>query len=290
MKTTGNVMLLESYKILFRKGNILALVAPLVVYLMIFYAYPMLQMISRSFQDPNLTLIHYFDFFRMPACYYAMFNTFKIALFTTIFCFILGYPIAYLLTTVSQRSAQILTVLIIVPFWISILVRIYAWMVLLGRNGIVNQLLMKLSVIETPIAMMHNRFGVYVGMINILLPYMIFPLFSVMKGIDKTLVNAALIMGAPPWKAFLKVFFPLSLPGVAAGGLLVFIIALGFFITPALLGGAKDTTIALLIQIQVDELLNWGLAAAMATMLLICTSIVLVIYNRYLGIDKMVGS
>jgi len=201
-----------------------------------------------------------------------------------------GYPIAYLLTTVSQRSAQILTVLIIVPFWISILVRSYAWMVLLGRNGIVNQLLMKLSVIETPIAMMHNRFGVYVGMINILLPYMIFPLFSVMKGIDKTLVNAALIMGAPPWKAFLKVFFPLSLPGVAAGGLLVFIIALGFFITPALLGGAKDTTIALLIQIQVDELLNWGLAAAMATMLLICTSIVLVIYNRYLGIDKMVGS
>ena len=290
MKATSNMRFLESYKILFRSGNIFALIAPLVVYLFIFYAYPMLQMISRSFHDPDLTWIHYLDFFRMSACYYAMFNTFKIALFTTIFCFLLGYPIAYLLTTVSQRTCQILTVLIIVPFWISILVRSYAWMVLLGRNGIVNQLLLKLSVIDTPIAMMHNSFGVYVGMINILLPYMIFPLFSVMKGIDRKLVNAALIMGAPPWKAFLKVFFPLSLPGVAAGGLLVFIIALGFFITPALLGGAKDTTIALLIQIQVDELLNWGLAAAMATMLLICTSIVLVIYNRYLGIDKMVGS
>ena len=148
---------------------------------------------------------------------------------------------------------------------------------------------MKTGLIESPIALMHNRLGVYVGMLNVLLPFMIFPLFSVMKGIDKNLVKSAQILGAPPWKGFLKVFFPLSLPGVAGGGLLVFIIALGFFITPALLGGPKDTMIALLIQVQVEEMLNWGFAAALGTILLINALIVFVIYNRFLGIDKLMA-
>jgi ABC-type spermidine/putrescine transport system permease subunit I len=162
-------------------------------------------------------------------------------------------------------------------------------MILLGKNGIINQLLIKLGIIQSALPLLHNRFGLYVGMINILLPFMVLPLFSVMQGIEKNLVKSAQILGAPPWKAFLKVFFPLSLPGVAGGGLLVFIIALGFFITPALLGGPKDTMIAQLIQIQMVDLVNWNFASALATILLFIALIVFAIYNRFLGIDKLVG-
>jgi ABC-type spermidine/putrescine transport system permease subunit I len=126
-------------------------------------------------------------------------------------------------------------------------------------------------------------------MINILLPFMILPLYSVMKGIDKNLLKAAHIMGAPPWRAFLKVFVPLSLPGVAGGCVLVFIIALGFFITPAMLGGPKDTMISLLIQGQIEDFVNWGFASALATILLVITLILLSIYNRFLGMEKLVG-
>ena len=226
----------DNYRVLFQRGNLFYLIIPLLVYLAVFYAYPMFQMISRSLFDPDLTLEHYQEFFSVSAFTVVMLNTFSIAFFTTILCLLLGYPIGYLLTIVSQKTAQVLMMFIIIPFWISILVRSYAWMVLLGRNGILNQ-----------------------------------------------------IFGAPPWKAFLKVFFPLSLPGVAGGGLLVFIIALGFFITPALLGGPKDTMISLLIQTQIEDLLNWGLASALATILLINALIVFVIYNRFLGIDRLVS-
>lgn len=279
----------ENYRVLLQRGNLFYLLIPLLVYLTIFYAYPMLQMIGRSLFDPNFTLEHYQEFFNVSAFTAVMLNTFSIAFFTTILCLLLGYPIGYLLTIVSQKTAQVLMLFIIIPFWISILVRSYAWMVLLGRNGILNQILMKIDLIESPLPLMHNRLGVYVGMINVLLPFMILPLYSVMRGIDKNLVKSAQILGAPPWKAFLKVFFPLSLPGVAGGGLLVFIIALGFFITPALLGGPKDTMISLLIQTQVEDLLNWGLASALATILLINALIVFVIYNRFLGIDRLVS-
>ena len=277
------------YGVFFKRGNLLGLIIPLLAYLLFFYAYPALQMIGRSFFAPDFTLKFYNDFLNIAAFKIVMLNTFSIAFFATLLCLALGYPIAYLLTMVSQKVSQILILLIVIPFWISILVRSYAWMVLLGRNGIVNQLLIKLGIIQSAIPLMHNRFGVYVGMINILLPFIVLPLFSVMKGIDKNLVKSAQILGAPPWKAFLKVFFPLSLPGVAGGGLLVFIMALGFFITPALLGGARDTMIAQLIQIQVVDLVNWSLGSALATILLLNALIVFFIYNRFLGIDRMVG-
>ena len=265
------------------------LILPLLVYLIIFFAYPILTMMGHSFFDPGFTLKHYAKFIKTSAYAAVMFNTFSIAFFSTIVCLVLGYMIAYLLTMVSARTAQILVVFILIPFWISILVRSYAWIVLLGRNGILNQLLLKWGLIVSPLELMHNRFGVYMGMINVLLPFMILPLYSVMKGIDKNLIKAANILGAPFWRAFVKVYFPLSLPGVAGGCLLVFIIALGFFITPALLGGPKDTMISLLIQSQVEDFVNWGFASAMATILLGITMILLLIYNRLLGIGQLFG-
>ena len=279
----------KQIKFFFGRENLFYLFLPILVYLVIFYAYPMAQMIGRSFFDPAFTLNHYLDFFRKPAFTTVMFNTFSIALSATLLALVLGYPIAYLLTMVSARTAQMLVLLIVIPFWISTLVRTYAWMVLLGRNGIINQLLARIGLISSPLPLMHNRLGVYVGMLNILLPFMILPLYSAMKGIDKNLVKSAQILGAPPWKSFVKVFFPLSLPGVAGGCLLVFIIATGFFITPALLGGPKDTMIALLIQTQVEDFLHWGFASALATILLFITLVFFLIYNRFLGIDRLSG-
>lgn len=264
-------------------------ILPLLIYLILFYAYPILAMMGKSFFDPDLTLKHYVRFFKTSTYVMVMFNTFSIAFFSTIICLVLGYMIAYLLTIVSARTAQILVVFILIPFWISILVRSYAWIVILGRNGILNQILMRWGLIETPVVLMYNRFGVYLGMINILLPFMILPLYSVMKGIDKNLIKAANILGAPSWKAFIKIYFPLSLPGVAGGCLLVFIIALGFFITPALLGGPKDTMISLLIQSQMDDFVNWGFASSSATILLMFTMIFLLIYNRILGMEQLFG-
>jgi putative spermidine/putrescine transport system permease protein len=276
-------------KKMFNGRNPTYLILPLLIYLALCYVYPIIEMIGRSFFDPGLTLKHYRNFIDSPVYQNVMLNTFSTAFFTTLICLFFGYMIAYLLTIVSSRTAQILVIFIMVPFWISVLVRSFAWMVLLGRNGILNQVLMKTGVLQSPLSLMHNRFGLYVGMINILLPFMILPLFSVMKGIDRDLLKAAHILGAPPWKAFAKVFFPLSLPGVAGGSLLVFIIALGFFITPALLGGPKDVMISLLIQGQVEDFVNWGFASALSTILLAITMIFLLIYNRLLGMDKLLG-
>ncbi len=277
----------QNYYIFFIRSNTFFLVLPLLVYLCIFYVYPILQLVGQSLFDPEITLKNYGAFLEIKVYQKIMINTFVIAFFTTAFCILLGYPVAYLMCTVSQRASQVIMFLIVVPFWISILVRSYAWMVLLGRNGLVNQFLLGINIIDSPLHMMHNRFSVYVGMVNVLLPFLIFPLYSVMKGIDKNLLKAAYVLGTPPWKAFIKVFFPLSLSGVAGGGLLVFIIALGFYITPALLGGPKDTMISLLIQAQIEELLNWGFGSALATILMIAALIVFVIYNRFLGIDKL---
>jgi putative spermidine/putrescine transport system permease protein len=277
-------------KKLFYGENYLLLIFPLLVYLIFFYAYPVLQMISRSFYDPTWTLKHYAEFFKSPSFSQIMFNTFSIAFWVTLLSLVLGYPIAYLLTIVSARTSQVLVLFIVIPFWISTLVRTYAWMVLLGRNGILNQVLMKVGLLSAPLPLMHNRLGVFVGMLNVLLPFMILPLYSVMKGIDRNLVKSAQILGAPPWKSFLKVFFPLSLPGVAGGGLLVFIIALGFFITPAILGGPKDMMISILIQSQVEDFLHWGFASALATILLGVTLVFFFVYNRFLGLDRLAGS
>ena len=265
------------------------LILPILFYLGFCYAYPMAKMIKLSLFDPVFTFKHYKQFIESPVFIRVMMNTFSIAFFTTIICLILGYFISYLFTMVSDRVCQILIIFIMIPFWISILVRSYAWMVILGRGGILNQSLLKIGLIDEPLSLMHNRVGVYIGMINILLPFMVLPLYSVMKGIDKNLMKAAHILGAAPWKAFLKIFVPLSLPGVAGGSILVFIMSLGFFITPALLGGPKDTMISLVIQGQIEEFINWGFASALATALLVVTLALLMIYNKLLGIDRLLG-
>jgi ABC-type spermidine/putrescine transport system permease subunit I len=178
---------------------------------------------------------------------------------------------------------------VLIPFWTSILVRTYAWMVLLQRRGALNTLLVQFGLIQEPLELMYNRFGVLVGMVHILLPYMILPLYSVMQGIDMDLIKAAENLGANPLQSFARVFFPLSLPGVGAGLSLVFILAVGFFITPALMGGARETMIAQLIQRLISILLDWELGSALAFVLLAVVLIFFMLFNRLLGLDRLLG-
>jgi putative spermidine/putrescine transport system permease protein len=265
------------------------LLVPLFLYLLFFFVYPLMKMFVISFMDPTFTLRNYVRIYEKPVYITVILNTFRLSLIVTFFTFILGYPIAYFLNHMGKRVAQVMMIILVLPFWTSILVRMYAWMVILGRNGIINSLLIKLGVISTPIDLLFNTFSVTVGMVHFLLPFMVFPLYSVMSGIDKSLVMAAYNLGATPFKAFIKVFFPLSLPGVGAGLLIAFILAIGFFITPSLLGGRGDIVISMLIENQIHVQFNWGFASALAFVLLVLTLIIFNISSRFLGIDRIWG-
>jgi putative spermidine/putrescine transport system permease protein len=265
------------------------LLIPLLVWLSFLYLYPLLGILVRSVLDPGLTLKHYEHFFGVSVYQSVLFSTTKIALVVALACLIVGYPLAYLMATVKPRTGNLLLILVLLPFWMSILVRTYAWMVLLGRSGIINRALMSLGLISSPLPLMYNWFGISVGMVHILLPFMILPLYSVMKGIDRNLMLAARNLGANSIQAFMRVFLPLSFPGIAAGCLLVFIISLGFFITPSLLGGTKNMTISMLIESHVNALLNWGFASALSTILLTTTLLILFISTRVLKPERLFG-
>ncbi len=205
----------------------------------------------------------------------------------TFFCFVLGYPIAYLLSRLPPRTSNLLMICVLLPFWTSLLVRTTAWVVLLQKEGVVNSLLMALGVISEPLNLMFNRLGVVIAMTHILLPFMILPLYSVMKMVPPSYVRAARSLGASPWTAFWKIYFPQSLPGVSAGGLLVFILAIGYYITPALLGGAGDQMISYFIADNLSRSLNWGLASALGGILLIGVLALYWVYERYVGISNV---
>ena len=198
-------------------------------------------------------------------------SRFVIAMLVTLLTLALGYPVAYVMAT-SGRAWQLVGIaFVLLPFWTSILVRTYAWMVMLGRNGVVNRTLIGWGVIDSPLPLLNNLAGVLIGMVHVLLPYMILPVFNAVKNVDPNLVLAAEGLGAPRWRAFLRITLPLTMNGVAAGVTLVFTLSLGFFITPALLGGGRVVMVANLIEEQVRELLNWAFAGALSAILLALT-------------------
>jgi ABC-type spermidine/putrescine transport system permease subunit I len=212
-------------------------------------------------------------------------DTLVISFYVTVVCLILGYPLAYALTIMRPGPAAICFAMLLVPFWTSILVRTYAWMVLLGRNGIINNLLMYVGIIDTPMAMLNNLSGVLIGMVHVLLPYMVFPLYGAMKRIDPALVPAAEGLGASGLSVFLRVYFPLTLPGVLTGVTLVFVVAMGFYITPALLGGGRVGMMAVVIERQVREFLDWPMAAALSIALLGTALLITVALRRLMRGD-----
>ncbi len=216
-------------------------------------------------------------------------RTFAISGSVMLICLLLGYPLAYWIATAPPATARKLMLLVLLPFWTSLLVRTTAWVVVLQSGGVVNSLLGWLGLVDPahPVELIHNRIGVLIAMTHILLPFMVLPIFSVMKSIPPNYMRAAASLGAPPWSAFLRVYLPLSLPGVSAGGLLVFILALGYYITPALVGGAQDQMLSYFIAYFASQVTNWGMAAALSATLLVLVLILYAVYHRIVGIDKL---
>ncbi len=267
-----------------------AMIAPALVFLVIVFVYPIANTLKLSFLEGDvLTLEHYARVINVPLYFQAMRTTFQVSVACTLLTLVLAYPLAYTLSMLPTRRSVPLLGLVALPWFTSILVRSYAWMVLLGRAGIVNRTLQSWGLIQEPLPLLYNAFGVYVAMVHVLLPYMVFSLFGVMKGIDRSLIDAAQSAGASPFRAFAHVYFPLSLPGVAGGALLVFVMAAGYFVTPALLGSPQETMIAQVITMAITDLLQWEFGAALATVLLVITTAVLLVYNRFLGFDRLLG-
>ena len=267
------------------------LVLPAVVFLAVFFLAPLVTMSLRSLTDPqDAGLSNYARFFGDEAYLRVLINTFWIALVSMVTCLVVGYPFAYLMTVVSGRVAGLLLIAVLLPFWSSLLVRTFAWQVILRDTGIINRFLLDLGLISSPLTLIRTTLGVILGMSHILLPFMVLPLYAVMRRIDPEYGRAAANLGAPPMSAFLRVFVPLSLPGVVAGCLLVFVLALGFYITPALLGGLHDQMISQLIVQQVQQRLDWGFGTAMSVVLMVITLVILFIASRLVRLRDVFGS
>jgi putative spermidine/putrescine transport system permease protein len=207
-------------------------------------------------------------------------RTFGIGLGVTVTCLLLGFPVAYLLATLPPKQANLLMIFVLLPFWTSLLVRTCAWIVLLQDQGLINEGLRWLGIVDHPIRLIFNRIGVFVAMTHVLLPFMILPLYSVMKAISPAYMRAASSLGAPPAVAFVRIYLPQTLPGIGAGSLLVFILAIGYYITPALVGGAGDQMISYFIAFYTTETVNWGLASALGAVLLTATLVLAVVYGK----------
>jgi putative spermidine/putrescine transport system permease protein/spermidine/putrescine transport system permease protein len=216
-------------------------------------------------------------------------TTFQISFLTTGLCILIGYPLAYFMSQMPTRIANICLIAVLLPFWTSLLVRTYAWLVLLQRRGLVNEWGMSLGLWDEPIAIVHNVTGTLIGMVHIMLPFLILPVYSAMRAISDDYVKAASNLGATPRTAFWTVFFPLTLPGLFAGSLMVFILCLGFFVTPAVLGGGKVIMVSMQIVSNIELFVNWGAASALGVVLLVLTMIVLWIASRFVNLEQMTG-
>lgn len=207
----------------------------------------------------------------------------------TLMCLFLGYPVAYLLATVRPRTGNLLMFVVLLPFWTSLMVRTTAWIILLQREGLINRGLKLLGIIATPLDLVFNRAGMLIALVYVLLPYMVLPVYSVMKGIDPQHLRAAQSLGAGPARSFFRVYLPQTLPGISAGCVLVFILMLGYYVTPELVGGPKDQMISSFIAYYTNVALNWGLASALAAILMVSVVMLYFIYQRVVGFDALRG-
>ena len=244
----------------------LLLAAPLVLFMLVFYALPVVTMLMRSVSDPTWSLAHYGELAGDPVFIKVFRNTLETSLIVTVSALLLGYPVALALAR-SRKWAPVILVLVLLPFWTSVLVRSYAWMVLLGRHGLINEALLTSGLIERPLRLLNTPLATEIAMTHILLPYMILPIANALRQIDPSLARAASGLGASPFATFRQVTLPLSMSGVAAGMLLVFVLALGFYITPAMVGGPREITLSMLIALQVEQL-NWAYASTLSAVLL----------------------
>jgi len=262
----------------------LLLAAPLVLFMLAFYALPVLAMLMRSVSDPVWSLSNYANLPGDAVFLKTFSNTFYTSLIVTLGSLLLGYPVALALVR-APRWAPLIIVLILLPFWTSVLVRSYAWMVLMGRHGLINEALLAAGLLERPLRILNTPLATQIAMTHILLPYMILPIANALRQIDPSLERAASGLGATPLKTFVQVILPLSMPGVAAGVLLVFVLSLGFYITPAMVGGPRDITLSMLIAQSVDQL-NWAYAATLAAVLLATALALIAAAQRLPGVGN----
>jgi putative spermidine/putrescine transport system permease protein len=251
------------------------------------FVVPLVVIVARSVtEDPGG--LHWYEVFLGSAGYRKVLGTtFRVALVTTLACAAMALPFAWCMTIATPRVRAVLLVALLLPLWTSVLVRTYAWLVILSPRGLVNSALLSFGVIDEPVRLVHNSFGVLVGMTQILLPMMVLPLYAVMRSVDMRLVAAAASLGARPVVAFFTVYLPLILPGVVVGSVVVFIVSLGFFVTPQILGDASSTMLAQLIEQQFSQLLNWGLGSAMSSVLLALTLVILAAAAKVFGVGRL---
>ncbi len=255
------------------------------LFLGLFYMVPVLNVLVMSVTEPRPGLANYMELFSNTAVRRVLLTTVRISLVTTAITLLLGYALAYLLTQCGARERQLLMAIVIASFWISALIRAFAWVAVLQSAGLFNSLLLATGLIESPLQLVRNEIGVMIGMVHYMLPYAVLPLYANMSGIDGNLVPAARALGATPRQAFLWVFLPNSLPGLIGAGFIVLIFSLGFYITPAILGGGKTVMVAEYISVQISETLRWGLAAMLASTLLVSVIVLVFWLSRFMEVE-----
>lgn len=261
----------------------LLLLAPIVILLAVAFIYPLVNLLFRSLGEDEWTIVYYIRVFDQAIYLTIIFRTLRVAAVAALFCVLLGFPVALYLVRLRGWMLAFAMALVLLPLWTNILVRTYAWTVILQRRGLLNWLVQTLGLSSEPLPLLYNEIAVMAAMTQVLLPFVILPLYASLRGIPPELYRAARSMGSEPVRTFLKITLPLSSSGVAAGATLVFIMALGFYVTPALIGGPRSMTIGPLIYQQIIELTNWPFGAALATVLLAVTMLLLAIARKFTG-------
>jgi putative spermidine/putrescine transport system permease protein len=266
-----------------------AAVAPALGLLSLFFIVPVAMLLVRSLLEPEFGLQNYAELFGSTTYLKVFMNTFIVAGLVTIVTLLIGFPVAWFLAIAPRKWSSLLFAGLILSMWTNLLARTYAWMVLLQGTGVINRALMSIGLISEPLPLINNLVGVTIGMTYIMLPFMIMPLNATIKTIDPSIFQAASLCGASRWQCLIRVFLPLIASGAAAGGLMVFVMSLGYFVTPSLLGGTSNMMLAELIAQLVQSLLNWGLAGAAAFVLLAITLAIYALQIRFFGFGRAVG-
>ena len=267
----------------------LALTLPALLVILSLIVLPVAWLAWQSIYHNGFTLEHYRRIFSEAIYWRSFALTFEISLLVTLLALVLGYPIAFAASSARRGWSIVILALVVLPFWTSVLVRAYAWLALLQRNGVINHLLEDLGLIHEPLVLVHNTFGTVVATLHILLPFMVLPLYATMQKIPRDLLQAGASLGANPALVFWKVFLPPSLPGVLAGCTLVFVLSLGFYITPELLGGGRTIMVSMLVSRNVELYDQWGAASAVGVVLLAAVGVIFFAVSRAIPLDRVLG-
>lgn len=265
------------------------LVLPFMAAVVVLYLGPIANILWLSFTDPQPGLGNYGKLFSSDSLIRIIWTTFRICVITTVISVVLGYVVAYAVVHALANEQRWMLTFVLISFWISVLVRTFSWLMLLGHNGLVNNTMLSIGLIGEPLAFMRNELGVLIGMVQYMIPYAVLPLLANMQGLDPRVMNASRSLGASNTQTFWRIYLPLTKPGVVAASLLVFIISLGFYVTPAILGGGKVLMIAEYISVQILVTLRWGTAAMLAALMLVGVLVMLVVMNRFMKLSTIFG-